>query len=52
MRCLRFIDGAEDRAAALERARANPELVAFLDELLVTIGKGRRRPDGSFEFTG
>ncbi len=51
-RCIRHIDGSTDRAAALERARLNPEFAAFLDQLLVDIGMARRRPDGGVEFTG
>ena len=51
-RCIRHIDGSTDRAAALERARLNPEFAAFLDQLLVDIGMARRRQDGCVEFTG
>jgi hypothetical protein len=51
-RCIRFIDGAEDPAAALERAMLNPELRRFVDEALVLLGKAEKRRDGTVEFTG
>jgi len=51
-RCVGFIDGSDNRAAALERAMLNPELRALVDEVLLATGKARRRPDGSVEFTG
>ena len=51
-RCIRFIVESPDRRAALDRALLNPQLREFVDALLVTLGKGSRRPDGSVEFSG
>lgn len=51
-RCIVHVDGAEDRAAALERAMLNPDLRQLVDEALLLIGKAEKAPDGSVFFTG